>query len=220
MTRMSRSGLWLALLGTAMVAPGGCAMPSDHVALTALGSLDDQALAQRLGLGADGGLTPHSAPLPTAQGTTKQRMLQTYHGIPVQDRGVVIERDATGNIVSVRGDLARDLAAQLPQVDARIAPDQAVQALRAHDGIDADAALSNVQHALSIDPHGDAPKLVYQVSFYITQHDTPRRPTGVVDAMTGTVLKAWDGLTTQDGQQGSRPSGGFVGPAPTKPAGD
>jgi Zn-dependent metalloprotease len=214
MTRMSRSALWSVLLGAAMVTPG-CAAPSEHVALTALGTLDDHQLAQRLGLGADGGLVAQSAPLASAQGTTMQRMQQTYHGIPVRDRGVVVERDAEGRIVSVRGDLERHLSERLAHPEAKITPQQAIESLRRHQDLDAGAELQNVRQQLIIDPRGETPRLVYEVSFFVTTDDHPQRPTGTVDASNGEVLQAWDGLTTGDSAEGSRRSGGFVGPRPS-----
>jgi Zn-dependent metalloprotease len=189
--------IWLAVAGLGMALPATAA-PSTHVTLHALGHVDNAAIAKRLGLGAHAALVPAANSLKTIHGTHINRAQQTWRGIPVYGCGVAIERDDAGNVLSVEGNIARGLPDALASTRPALQPDAAVAALRKQLGLSKDnQQINHVQHKLYIDPRGNAPHLVYKVSFFTSRGIHPKRPTALVDAQTGRILQTWHGLTTQ-----------------------
>jgi pseudolysin/vibriolysin len=201
------AALVLALSG-ATAAPCVVATPlSVHAG--ALGRLAPSALAGRLGLGADASFVADRQ-LRTAHGTLKSRERQTWRGVPVYGRSVVVERDARGAVLSVTGAAERGIATQLASAQPRLTPAAAEAALRRHRG-DTGLVARNLASKLFVYPQpGAAPRLAYRVSYMLDNHGQPSRPTAIVDADTGAVLKQWDGLT-----YGRRPPGGSAPTAVT-----
>jgi len=152
-------------------------------------------VASRLGLDADAGFVagrPHA----TVRGTFKSRERQTWRGVPVYGRSVVVERDARGTVLSVNGSAARGLGARLPSALPRLAADQALAALHRRLGDDALAARQAESTLFVRADDAGAARLVYRVSYVTDGMGHPSRPTALVDANTGEVLRQWDGLTT------------------------
>jgi pseudolysin/vibriolysin len=172
-----------------------------------LGRIAPSALAARLGLGADASFVADRQ-LRTAHGTLKSRERQTWRGVPVYGRSVVVERDARGAVLSVTGAAERDIGMQLASAQPRLTAAAAEAALRRHMG-DTGLAARNLASKLFVYPQaGAAPRLAYRLSYVLDNHGQPSRPTAIIDASTGAVLKQWDGLA-----YGRRPPGG--GSAPT-----
>ena len=193
-------GAMLAALGCASVSL--CEATPLHVHAGRLGHLAPAPLAARLGLG-KGNTFAAGARVRTLSGTVKTRERQTYQGIPVYGRSLVVERDRAGNVVSAEGVAEGSLAPTLPSVHPRLTGAQAHAALQAKLGQQRDAA-SNVRSDLFVYPQtqGKA-RLVYRTSYLVNVHGQLSRPTAIVDANTGQVIRHWDGLTT-----GRRPPGG------------
>src|SRR6185312_10122250 len=188
-------------LGGATAASCMAAAPL-HIRAGAMGRIAPATLANRLGLGTDASFQADRQ-LRTAHGTLKSRERQTWRGVPVYGRSVVVERDTRGAVLSVAGSAERDIGAQLASAQPRLTAAAATAALRRHMG-DTGLAARNVDSELFVYPQaGRAPRLTYRVSYVLDNHGQPSRPTAIVDADTGAVLKQWDGLA-----HGRRPPGG------------
>jgi pseudolysin/vibriolysin len=193
-------GAMLAALGCASVSL--CEATPVHVHAGRLGHLAPATLASRLGL--DKGSTfAAGAQARTMRGTIKTRERQTFQGVPVYGRSLVVERDRAGNVVSAQGMAEGRLAPTLRSVHPRLTGVQAQAALQTKLGHQRDA-VSNVHSELFVYPQakGNA-RLAYRTSYLVNVHGKLSRPTAIVDANTGQVIRQWEGLTT-----GRRPSGG------------
>jgi len=194
----------LALLGSAVApltvaAPAGQTTPVD---MGRLGRLSDSALVSRIGLGSTDALAVGEATI-TARGTLKSREEQLYHGVPVYGRHVVIERSASGEVLSAHGVVERNLATRLFSAQPQLTSARAQTGLQKHMGQTA-LPTRNAQSRLYVYPQDKvAPRLVYLVSYVVDTRTGPSRPTAIVDANTGAVLKQWEGLT-----DGRLPTGG------------
>ena len=188
-------------LAGAVLAVLGCASASlyaatpVHVRAGRLGQLAPAMLANQLGLGQGSAFTAGAATR-TVRGTVKTRERQTYQGLRVYGRSLVVERDASGAVVSAQGDAEGNLASQLPSVQPRLSAAQAQASLQAALG-HAGQAVSNAQGDLFVYPQaaGKA-RLAYRTSYVVTIKGQISRPTAIVDALTGEVIRHWDGLTT------------------------
>ncbi|WEN15308.1 M4 family metallopeptidase [Rhodanobacter sp. AS-Z3] len=210
------AGALLAILGGA-AAPLCMAAAKVDIQARALGPVASSALASRLGLGS-GSTFVAERQHRTARGTLKSRERQDYRGVPVYGRSLVVERNTRGSVLSVTGAAERDLGASLASVQPRLSAVLAQRALHQHMG---DAALQtrNVDSKLFVYPQdGGVARLVYRVSYVVDNHGRLSRPTAIIDANTGAVLKQWNGLT-----DGRRPPGGSTMPvavAATGPGGN
>ncbi|WP_426687415.1 M4 family metallopeptidase [Rhodanobacter ginsengiterrae] len=200
------------LASALLMAVGATAMPlcmaATQVDIHAgqLGRVASSTLASRLGLGT-GNAFVAAHQLRTAHGTVKTREQQTYKGVPVYGRSLVVERNASGTVLSAEGSAERDIAARLVSVLPRLSALQAQSALQARMG-HAGLPVDNARSKLYVYPQSQgAPKLVYQTSYLVNVHGNPSRPTALIDADTGAILKQWDGLT-----DGRRPPGGSSQP--------
>lgn len=192
-------GAMLAALGCASASL--CAATPVHIHAGRLGQLAPATLASRLGLG-QGSTFAAGAHAKTVRGTVKTRERQTFQGVPVYGRSLVVERDARGNVVSAHGEAEARLSGQLHSVRPRLSGTQAQAALQAKLG-QRGLAASNMRSELFVYPQakGNA-RLAYRTSYLVTSNGRISRPTAIVDANTGEVLRHWDGLTT-----GRRPPG-------------
>lgn len=186
-------GAAFAALGCASVSL--CEAAQVRVHTTHMGRVAPAVLAPRLGLDKASAFVA-GAHLRTIHGTTKTRERQTYQGVPVYGRSLVVERDAIGNILDASGEAEGGLAAQLGAVRPRLSGAQAQAALQARLGQRGDAA-SNARSDLFVYPQpGSQARLVYRTSYLVDVNGQVSRPTAIVDANTGEVLRHWDGLTT------------------------
>jgi vibriolysin len=185
-------GAMLAALGCASVSL--CAATPVQIHAGRLGQVAPSALGARLGLG-QGNTFAAAAGVRTVRGTVKTRERQTYQGVPVYGRSLVVERDSRG-VVEVRGEAEANLATQLRSVRPRLSAAQAQAALQARLGQRGQAA-SNVRSELFVYPQSKGTaRLAYRTSYLVTVNGLVSRPTAIVDANTGAVLRHWDGLTT------------------------
>jgi pseudolysin/vibriolysin len=202
------------ILASALIAAMGAgamtmasAAPADKIETGRLGRLSDSALVDRLQLGAGSALV-NEARVRTARGTTRTRERQTWHGVPVYGSSLVVERDRSGTVLRVEGEAQRNLAFDLPSVQPRITASQAQAALKARVGHGRVRSVENASNDLLVYAPKNAPaKLVYRSSYFTTFNGKPTRPTALVDANTGQVIRQWDGLTN-----GRRPPGGTSTP--------
>ncbi|QFT54711.1 M4 family metallopeptidase [Microbulbifer sp. THAF38] len=146
-------------------------------------------------------------------GKTIARYQQTHKGIPVW--GQTVTSSGKGLITEMHGNVLTGLELEVPTVRAAIdagnALDRAMNhqvSLRAQQGV-MSGALSlpvlkleakNQKKELYVYINDkDEARLAYLVN-WVEYGDDPKRPFYFIDAMTGEVIKHWDGLTFQDAQ--------------------
>ena len=202
------------ILASALIAAMGVgamsaadAASADKIETGRLGRLSSSALVTKLHLG-NGSALVSDARVRTAKGTTKTRERQLYRGVPVYGSSLVVERDRAGTILRVKGEAQRNLAAEVPSVQPRITAAQAQAALKSKAGHRSVRSVENASNDLLVYSPDNAPaRLVYRSSYFTTFNGKPTRPTALIDASTGKILRQWDALTN-----GRRPPGGTSTP--------
>ncbi|HET6804031.1 MAG TPA: M4 family metallopeptidase [Frateuria sp.] len=202
------AAIGMACASTAMAANG------EHVNVQNLGAVPAGSLAARLNLGANMSLSARStAHLPNGRQVVRQQ--QMYRGVPVYGRSVAVVQDAHGNVLRASGDVLKlpaNLAAPL-SVTPKLSADQAIAKLQAHahTTLQGGTAISNRKADLFVYPQENgSPRLVYRTSYFVSGNH-PSRPTAIVDAHTGEVIKSWEGLTdaTANGPGGNQKTGEY-----------
>lgn len=141
-------------------------------------------------------------PIPVAGQRSVQRMTQTHQGVPIYGHSVAFERDAKGQLIHASGRYLQGIEQDLPHVEPALTPDQAVQALqeqwRIKKGISSQPpTLTRIKLFIYQPRHGTKARLIYRVSYNIdSKPEIPSHPTGLIDAMTGEVLKWWEGVAS------------------------
>ena len=208
---MTHKPLAVALLGAiglAVMADAGAASHT-RVHTQFMGKVTPAALANRIGLEADAALSPRLQAR-TAHGTLKTSEQQTFRGVPVYGRQVVVERDSGGNVLGVSGDISRDIGRDVASVAPAINGARATALLRGHAGV-MDSDVQNAKNDLYVYAEGNRARLAYLSSFFADRGGNPTRPMAIIDANTGEVIESWEGLTTK----GKPGSGGGVTGTPT-----
>ena len=144
------------------------------------------------------------------RGVRNHRYQQTFRGLPIFGEHVIVNEDESGNVRSLFGQKVTGLASEIPAGKPRLS---SVRAL----AIGKSAALGNrigfmrtsaekSELMIHIDDNGAARK-AYVVSYFADTRNggSPSRPTVIVDADTGRVLKQWDNL--QHALVGTGPGG-------------
>ncbi|MGN6152058.1 MAG: M4 family metallopeptidase [Lysobacteraceae bacterium] len=137
----------------------------------------------------------------STMGVRNHRYRQTFRGIPVFGEGIVVSEDAAGNVRTLFGQKLDGLAAQIPAGKPRLAASRAVSIAKS-------AGLGNrvgfmrtrdetAPLMIHVDDAGHARK-AYVVTYFAdsARGGSPMRPTVIVDAETGRVLKQWNALQT------------------------
>jgi Zn-dependent metalloprotease len=198
-------------MATASVAMAG---NTEHVHVQNLGAVPAGNLAARLNMGADMSLVARST-AHLHNGNQVVRQQQMYRGVPVYGRSVAVVQDAQGNLLRATGDVMT-MPANFAALSTtpRLSGTQAIAKLQAHmhTALLAGASIRNAQADLFVYPQENgSPRLVYRTS-YVVGGDHPSRPTAIVDAQTGEVLRSWEGLTdaTATGPGGNQKTGRYV----------
>ena len=178
-----------------------------------LGAVPASTLATQLNLGQDMSLAARNA-VSLAGGRHVVRQQQMYRGVPVYGRSIAVVQDAQGNALRASGALMQQSQQQLISVVPRLNKGRAIAALRAHAHtvLVAGAKLENEKADLFVYPQeGAAPRLVYRVSYFVGGNN-PSRPTAIIDANTGAVIRSWDGLThaSANGPGGNQKTGKYT----------
>ena len=177
-----------------------------------LGAVPASSLAAHLNLGQDMTLAPRGAvTLVGNQHVVRQQ--QMYRGVPVYGRSIAVVQDAQGNALRATGELMPE---SLQSISVRPTLDQkrAIAALRAHAHtmLIAGATIENERAELFVYPQDNGvPQLVYRVSYFVSG-DNPSRPTAIIDANTGAVIRSWNGLTdaAANGPGGNQKTGKYT----------
>ncbi len=206
-----RVKLLAAALG-AVAMSAASAASVDHLHAQKIAPVPVASVAAQLGLQAHSTLKPQFA-RPGAKGLSTVRMQQMYRGVPVYGRSVAVDRNAQGVAVEVSGALEKGLVAELPSVKPRLNKKQAQARLRRHvqaKSFSFGQSVYNKETRLFVYPgqkQGQAARLVYLTSYVVTGPDKVARPTAIVDADTGAIIKQWDGLTTDQIVDANGPGG-------------
>jgi Zn-dependent metalloprotease len=136
-------------------------------------------------------------------GRRVSRYVQTYRDIPVWGKQLVVSRSENGAISRLGGTLVGGIAADIGQTDPGIDRNVMVDSLRAEVAAGYVSGLPVFERekgelVIYIDEDSNA-RLAYEVEFLadIDGGGEPSRPTFVVDANTGEVLKSYDALAHQ-----------------------
>jgi pseudolysin/vibriolysin len=162
-----------------------------------LGAVPTRSLSVRFGLGANGALVERSA-VAVPNGRYVVRHQQFYRGVPVYGRSIAVVEDANGRALRASGELAQNLDSDLVSVAPKLTGPEALGALRSHmrTFVAGATSVSNEQADLFVYPQDGAPaRLVYRTSYFLQDNDQDSRPTAIIDANTGEVIRSWDGLT-------------------------
>ena len=170
-------------------------------------SLHGNAVAHAFGLDSN-----HSAAEQTefdiVGGHSTTKMTLSYKGVPIWGQHIVAEKNGKGNIFSAMGNVSN-----FAGIDVRpgISAGHAVNALKIKFGA---SKIQNINVKLIIDAESE--KLAYLVDFL--DSDKVSRPSAVIDAKTGDMLKSWDAIAHKGkpGGGGGKPGGG--GGSTTTPA--
>ncbi|MCO1333974.1 M4 family metallopeptidase [Microbulbifer sp. OS29] len=148
-------------------------------------------------------------------GRTVTRYQQTHRGIPVY--GQTVTSSGQGLITEVRGNVITGLELEVPSIKAFINEENAIDRAMNHQ-LSWRAQQGNIQGALSLpalklEAHNakkklyvyineqDEARLAYLVN-WVEYGQEPTRPFYFIDAMTGEVIKHWDGLNFQQNATG------------------
>jgi vibriolysin len=127
------------------------------------------------------------------------RYQQTFRGLPVFGEHVVVSEDAAGNVRTLFGQKVGGLAFEIPNRPVRLNGNRALRIAKTA-GLGNDVGFmrttnEQVQLSIYVDDAGQA-KRAYVVSYFADTlaGGSPTRPTVIVDADSGRVLKEWDNL--------------------------
>jgi vibriolysin len=155
--------------------------------------------AEMLSMNADNALQTLTADADN-DGKRHYRYQQTYRGIPIFGEQVIVSENKDGSVRKMFGRLTDGLENELVMTRAAIPKARALNlAKRASLGNRMVAMRSereDVRQMIYIDDNNKA-HMSYVVSYFADRPGggAPTRPTVILDARTGRVLKQWDGLT-------------------------
>jgi pseudolysin/vibriolysin len=178
-----------------------------------LAAVPASSLAAHLNLGQNMSLVPRSA-VAIAGGHKVVRQQQMFRGVPVYGRSIAVVQDAQGNALRATGELMQSASLDLASVAPKLSSARAIAALKAHAHtmLVGGATLSNQKTDLFVYPQDNGTaRLVYRVSYFVGGAN-PSRPTAIIDANTGAVIKSWNGLTdaSATGPGGNQKTGQYT----------
>ncbi|GLQ96170.1 elastase [Dyella mobilis] len=178
------------------------------VDVTQLPAISANSISASFGLSAQNALQEVSS-LPVKNGESLVRMRQTYRGVPVYGQVVTVIKDGQGRALRASGRVLQGIDADLPSVKPRLSEQQAMARWKASHPDVAKASLEQSKLYVYFNTDGRA-QWMYHLSYYVGGKQ-PHRPTALVDADHGTVIREWDGLT--------RDNASAVGPGGNEKAG-
>ncbi|ABL99408.1 Neutral metalloproteinase [Shewanella amazonensis] len=159
-------------------------------------------LEHRMGLAHGNSFTAGKS-FTTAAGHQKVKQQQLFNGVKVYGHHLVVSSD--GDIFGQAAAIEADF-----NVTPALTRGQAIAALnKVYPGA---VASGHKDVELVILAEGDAPRLAYRVSFLSEGVNEISRPAGLVDAMTGEVVRHWNELMTAKNSAGKPGNGGGTTP--------
>ena len=208
-----RLKLLVAAVGMAVI-PAATAATNQSLHAQNLGAVPVNALAAQLNLGPDMSLAPGSS-VGLANSLRVVRQQQLFRGVPVYGRSIAVLQDAQGNALRATGELLQNAQFDLTSVTPKLTAAAALSALKGHAQtlLAGGATIENEQADLFVYPQDSgATLLVYRVSYFVNDPQHPSRPTAIIDANTGLVIKSWNGLTdaSANGPGGNLKTGKYL----------
>ena len=137
----------------------------------------------------------------TSAGVRNTRYQQTFRGLPIFGEQVIVSEDTNGNVRTLFGQKVTGLASEISTTRPRVSSANALS-IGKYAGLGMRAGFMRTQREKSelsiyVDEKGAARK-AYVVSYFAdtARGGSPTRPTVIVDADTGRVLKQWDNIQT------------------------
>ena len=138
-----------------------------------------------------------------ADGRTKVRFEQLYRGVPVWGFSSAAIQEGSA-LSDVSGDVLNGIDLDLPTVNPKLSASEAISAANGENYVVAagtakerlaavKAQVSNAKLWVYLDDNARA-RLVYVTNYVTVKGDEPSRPFSIIDANSGEVLKAWDGI--------------------------
>jgi len=127
-----------------------------------------------------------------SNGDVVTRYQQYFRGVPVWNAAVVETKSGAHRTMRLSGTLVRNIENDVPSVTPVYSPPNVLVQAKAL----ANATLTAneiVKLFVRVD-QGNVAQLVYLVSFVKTGATRPSRPSYLIDANTGAVLKQWEGI--------------------------
>ena len=181
-----------------------------NAAIAASGAADTAHTRHERALGLDADSRLFLIDRQTSNGVKNTRYLQTFRGIPVFGESVVVSEDTAGNVRTLFGQKVTDLASQIPAGRVRLNASAALS-IGKSAGLGNRVGFMRTSNESSklmiyVDDAGRATK-AYVVSYFAdtANNGSPTRPTVIVDANTGAVLKKFENL--QHALVGTGPGG-------------
>ncbi|QIL21305.1 M4 family metallopeptidase [Thermomonas sp. HDW16] len=143
-------------------------------------------------------------------GVRNYRYTQAYRGIPIFGEGVVVSEDGAGNVRTMFGNMITGLEQDIASTTPRLSKANALVAgKRAGLGNGIGGMLTRNEKSdlvIFVDGNGRG-HLAYHVDFFADSATggAPTRPSIIIDANSGRVLKQWENL--QHAQVGTGPGG-------------
>ena len=208
-----RLKLLVAAVGMVVI-PAATAATNQSLRAQNLGAVPINALAAQLNLGPDMSLVAGSS-VGLANSLRVVRQQQLFRGVPVYGRSIAVVQDAQGNALRATGELLQNAQFDLTSVTPKLTAAAALTALRGHAQtvLTGGATIENQQADLFVYPQDSgATLLVYRVSYFVDDPQHPSRPTAIIDANTGLVIKSWNGLTdaSANGPGGNLKTGKYL----------
>ena len=163
---------------------------------------DNPALARAFGLSGGEGITPLKS-RQTPDGRTVTRFVQTYKDIPVWGRQLIVQRNAAGKVVALKGDLIKGIGRELRTTVPGLDKHDITASLRqdiVNRMVPATAVFKREKADLVIHVADDGvATLAYAVEFLADseQGGQPTRPVYLVNAETGETLQSYDAIAYQ-----------------------
>jgi vibriolysin len=171
----------------------------DNVAIAKAGATDMVHTRHEQALGLDAESRLFLLDRKTDRGVRNHRYQQTFRGLPIFGEHVVVNEDGNGNISTLFGQKVTGLASEIPAGKPRLNSRSAL-AIAKSAGLGnrlgfMRTAAEKSELMIHIDDDGNARK-AYVVSYFADTRNggAPTRPTVILDANTGRVLKQWDNL--------------------------
>merc|ERR1712004_205924 len=139
------------------------------------------------------------ASIKTVTGTHKEKLTETYKGLPVFGQSVVIETVDGEPTGSISGHLIEGLQEDVPSIDPNISEDEALIIATNHMGDDPDAVETHSIH-ITLEIYVEDQEatvsvisfLAYSLSYTIWRNGKPSRPSFIINANTGDVIRQWE----------------------------
>lgn len=174
--------------------------PASLAALQRQGSHpSDAAIRAGLGLSSNDSLEAIRS-YADGRGGNVTRYRQKFRGVPIWGEQIVVSKDRTGKVTNLHGRRVAGLGGELRDLNPAFSDEQALASMqervRSRIGI-ADPVYANQRSELVIYVDNDVPKLSYAVSFFADSPSggRPTRPTFIVDAASGEIIREFEGLT-------------------------